>query len=59
MKFEITITITLTGLKYFELFLPTTSDIPKELTHGLWREEFMTLWESFGNRCDNANYLVL
>jgi hypothetical protein len=39
-----------TSLKYFELFLPTSSDIPKEKTYELWRVEFMTLWESFGNR---------
>ena len=39
-----------TGLKYFELFLSTSADVPKEKTHELWRVEFMTLWESFGNR---------
>ena len=39
-----------TGLKYFELFLPTSSDVPKEKTHLLWKDEFMALWETFGNR---------
>jgi hypothetical protein len=39
-----------TGLKYFELFLPTSSDIPKSKTHALWKDEFMQLWETFGNR---------
>lgn len=38
-----------TALKYFELFLPTSMDIPKDKTYPLWHSEFMKLWESFGN----------
>ena len=39
----------LTGMKYFSLFLPTTSTIPPEKGWKLWFQEFFTLWSSFSN----------
>ncbi len=36
-------------MRYFSLFLPTTSSLPPEKTYKLWFDEFMNYWETFSN----------
>ena len=38
-----------TATKYFQLFLPTTKDIPAEKSWKLWRDMLQSFWRTWGN----------